>query len=159
MGKTSGCIVGVLHSGWSTCIYSGCMLNTVANWTGFFGNATPANSGGGCIQDGPFVNCTLSIGPGTGTTHHCIVLNFNSDFASFGNSTQVAFALAKPDFESFRQEIGGAFKPPPYKVHDSGHGMISGEMGNVFSSPGGTPRFSSFMLRSKYFNHSFYLQI
>ncbi|CZR69147.1 uncharacterized protein PAC_19047 [Phialocephala subalpina] len=108
----------------------------IANWTGFFGNSTPTNSGGGCIQDGPFVNYNLSVGPGTSVTSHCIVRNFNSNFAYLGNSTQVANTTKQPNFEAFRQESGGAFKPPPFKIHDSGHGMISGEMGNVFSSPG-----------------------
>jgi tyrosinase len=112
----------------------------IANWTGFFGNSTPTNSGGGCIQDGPFVNYNLSVGPGTSVTNHCIVRNFNSNFAYLGNSTQVANTTKQPNFEAFRQESGGAFKPPPFKIHDSGHGMISGEMGNVFSSPGGMSR-------------------
>lgn len=109
----------------------------IANWTGFFGNSTPTNSGGGCIQDGPFVNYNLSVGPGTLVTNHCIVRNFNNNSARWGNSTQVANTTNQPNFELFRQEAGGAFRPPPSKIHDSGHGMISGEMGNVFSSPGG----------------------
>jgi tyrosinase len=109
----------------------------VANWTGFFGNSTPSNSGGGCVADGPFKDVRLSVGPGTSVTDHCLVRNFNAGFARWGNSTQVANTTGQPDFESFRQETGGAFKPPPYKIHDAGHGMIGGEMGNVFSSPGG----------------------
>ncbi len=47
------------------------------------------------------------------------------------------------DFEAFQQEAGGAFMPPPFKIHDSGHGTVGGEMGNDFASPGGKFEFLS----------------
>ncbi|PMD60640.1 Di-copper centre-containing protein [Hyaloscypha bicolor E] len=108
----------------------------IFNWTGFFGNSTPTNSGGGCIQDGPFISYNLSVGPGSSVTNHCIRRNFNNNSARWGKVTQVANTTKQSNFEAFRQEAGGVFRPPPNKIHGSGHGMISGEMGNVFSSPG-----------------------
>jgi tyrosinase len=107
----------------------------ISNWTGFFGNSTPTNSGGGCIQDGPFNSYNLSVGPGTSVTNHRIVRNFNNNSARWGNSTQVANTIKQPNFEAFRQEAGGGFRPPPNKIHDSGHGMISGEMGTSSQVP------------------------
>ncbi|KAJ7573717.1 tyrosinase [Mycena floridula] len=109
----------------------------IEGWRGFFGNlTTPPGSGGGCIQDGPFKDYNLSIGPGTLVTNHCISRAINDNLVQYMTTAQFLNTTNQPTFELFRQEIGAAFKPPPLKIHDGGHGGVNGEMGNVFSSPG-----------------------
>lgn len=92
---------------------------------------------GGCVTDGPFASYTLSIGPGPLVTDHCLTRAINNKFLQYSTSAQVANTTKQPTFELFRQEAGGSFKPPPWKVHDSGHAGINGEMASLFSSPGG----------------------
>lgn len=110
----------------------------IPGYAGPFGNlSTLPGTGGGCLQDGPFKSYNLSVGPGTLVTNHCITRAISDHAISYMTSAQVANTTKQPTFELFRQETGGAFKPPPFKIHDGGHVTVSGEMGNVFSSPGG----------------------
>lgn len=94
-------------------------------------------AGGGCVTNGPFASYMLSIGPGQNVTNHCLVRRINDRLVQYGTTAQVQNTTIQTTFELFRQEAGGAFKPPPYKIHDVGHASVSGEMGNIYSSPGG----------------------
>ena len=50
-------------------------------------------------------------------------------------STAVANATIQPTFEIFRVEIEG--NPPIIKAHGGGHLGVGGDLGNLYSSPGG----------------------
>lgn len=114
----------------------------VPGWHGFNNELSfEPGAGGGCIQDGPFKNYNLSIGPGLAVTDHCLVRAVNNLGNAYVTAAKQAYTLTMTSFEDFRQEAGGAFKPPPYKLHDGGHVGVNGEMGNVFSSPGGEDKF------------------
>ncbi|KAJ7578733.1 hypothetical protein C8J56DRAFT_968947, partial [Mycena floridula] len=101
----------------------------IEGWRGFFGNlTTPPGSGGGCIQDGPFKTITFPLGLVL-VTNHCISRAINDNLVQYMTTAQFLNTTNQPTFELFRQEIGGAFKPPPLKIHDGGHGGVNGEMG------------------------------
>ncbi|KAL0572405.1 hypothetical protein V5O48_009566 [Marasmius crinis-equi] len=113
----------------------------IPGYEGPFGNYSEIpgwqyGSGGGCIQDGPFVHYNLSLGPGTVPTNHCIQRAFTPAFFSTITPEQVNHTLEKPTFELFRIELEGTPVTSTAKVHDGGHFAVSGEMNNRYSSPG-----------------------
>ncbi|KAG6888692.1 hypothetical protein C0992_007841 [Termitomyces sp. T32_za158] len=50
--------------------------------------------------------------------------------------TAVKHTLSMTTFEAFRIELEGRPVTPEAKVHDSGHRVIGGDMGDTYSSPG-----------------------
>jgi tyrosinase len=108
----------------------------IPGWSGPFVNQTGPGTGGGCLVDGPWKGFNLTVGPGSIPTNHCLNRAINNNSIAIMTTTQVLNTTKQVTFEDFRFEIGGAFRPPPRKLHDGGHGGINGEMGNVFSSPG-----------------------
>ncbi|KAF5337772.1 hypothetical protein D9758_016621 [Tetrapyrgos nigripes] len=110
---------------------------------GFFNNLTSlpgwelsAQTGGGCVTDGPFANYTLNIGPGTLKRKHCLTRAFNP--STFGGITgqNVKDTLAQYPFETFRIKLEGFPHIAGFETHTGGHLGVGGEMGNVYSSPG-----------------------
>ena len=91
----------------------------------------------GCVQDGPFADYTLKMGPGLLVTEHCLARGVNDTFGRYVNSSAVAYTLSFPTFEQFRVVLAGTRDPPVYGIHLAGHVAIGGEMGNFFSSPAG----------------------
>lgn len=93
--------------------------------------------GGGCVEDGPFANYTLSFGPGPSINTHCLVRAFNGSYEAFLTKAQVANTTKQPNFELFRIELEGQTVTPTTKIHDGGHFVVGGEMSDFHSSPGG----------------------
>ena len=92
----------------------------------------------GCVQDGPFANYILKMGPGLLNTEHCLTRGLNSTFTPYLTSSAVAQTLTYPTFDEFRVQLEGFLTPTFYPgAHIAGHSSAGGEMSNFFSSPGG----------------------
>ncbi|KAF9051996.1 hypothetical protein BJ165DRAFT_1601496 [Panaeolus papilionaceus] len=103
--------------------------------TGFGGNGAQATYPR-CLKTGPFADLTLSYGPGRQSTKHCLTRGFDRSMIEFLTSSAVANTTAQTNFEDFRTELEGQPVAPGFKLHDSGHLVVGGELGNVYSSPG-----------------------
>lgn len=107
------------------------------NLTHVPGYSTPG-IGGGCVVDGPFASYTLSLGPGTLVSDHCLQRAFNENFTPYLTTTQLDSTMALTDFESFRTVLEGIKTiPAAFGLHAGGHFAVGGEMNDVYSSPGG----------------------
>jgi len=92
----------------------------------------------GCVQDGPFADYTLRLGPGKLVTEHCLVRGFNSTVAAkYLTTTLVENTLSQENFEDFRIQLEGGSQTPDRRLHDSGHMSVGGDMSNFYSSPSG----------------------
>lgn len=102
--------------------------------TGFGG---PGTGAGGAVIEGPFASYNLSRGPGQMVSNHRLIRQFNHTMITYLTSAQVLNTTKQPTFERFRVELEGAPVTPTIKLHDAGHRLIGGDMGNTYSSPGG----------------------
>lgn len=92
----------------------------------------------GCVQDGPFANYTIKLGPGLLVTEHCLTRGIDNSFLSFLTSSFVAHVMSFPTYDEFRVELEGYLTPTLYLgPHIGGHISVGGEMSNFFSSPSG----------------------
>ncbi|KIM36965.1 hypothetical protein M413DRAFT_31352 [Hebeloma cylindrosporum] len=91
----------------------------------------------GCVGDGPFKDYVLHFGPGKLVTDHCLTRGIQDDYAEHLTSAAMANATQQPTFELFRVELEGIPFSGAFKMHDSGHLSVGGEMSNFYSSPGG----------------------
>ncbi|KAL1638483.1 hypothetical protein SLS56_000292 [Neofusicoccum ribis] len=103
--------------------------------------SVPGRTGGGCIQDGPFVNLTVNLGPLSDLSGNprCLARDFSPYFANryLGmNTTQVT--LSQPDFGWFDRVVEGGPSFDASGVHGGGHygvGGTYGQMGDLYASP------------------------
>ena len=89
----------------------------------------------GCVQDGPFANFKVHLGPGKTITEHCLMRGIDDEFTQSLSAAAVDKALNQPTFEKFRVELEGGEDRPA--EHGSGHLVIGGDLGNLYSSPAG----------------------
>ncbi|KDR79915.1 hypothetical protein GALMADRAFT_1169475 [Galerina marginata CBS 339.88] len=90
----------------------------------------------GCVQDGPFANYTLNVGPGKLITQHCLVRGFQDSFSKYLTTAAVTNTTNLLTFDDFRKEVEGHPFTDDFRMHDGGHVAVGGEMSNFFSSPG-----------------------
>ncbi len=102
----------------------------------------------GCVQDGPFANLTLHLGPGEHRTTHCLVRGIGNANSVFLNSTAVANATKSTTFEVFRVQLEGRPLTLEARMHDGGHVAVGGDMSNLFSAPGGAREIYRAMIAS-----------
>ncbi|KXN80929.1 Tyrosinase [Leucoagaricus sp. SymC.cos] len=121
--------------------------------TGFGGNgpfveidpsnpfAVPGRTGGGCVQDGPFKNMTVRMGPvgDVSGNPRCLSRDFSPYFAGrYLGRNVTKHTLAQPDYGWFARVVEGAPSFDDSGVHGGGHfgvGGTLGEMGDQFNSP------------------------
>jgi tyrosinase len=103
----------------------------------------PAKTGGGCVQDGPFVNMTVVFGPGPSVTANprCLSRDFAPSLATHTlNSSLVDWTLAATSFAEYDHRIQGlGIEVEGMTLHAGGHLSVGGDigdMGNMYSSPG-----------------------
>lgn len=102
----------------------------------------PGKTGGGCVQDGPFKNVKVNMGPKYNLTYNprCLTRDFSPYFASQTlNSSVVASALAGKTFKDFDTFVQGRFDIPDTTYHGGGHLSVGGDlgvMGDFYASPG-----------------------
>lgn len=87
----------------------------------------------GCVQDGPFANLTLHLGPGKLITERCLVRGFHPLWRRQLDSAAVNRVLASNNFEEFRVNIDQGKSG----LHGGGHPIVGGEMSNLYSAAGG----------------------
>ncbi|KAF4619307.1 hypothetical protein D9613_004840 [Agrocybe pediades] len=91
----------------------------------------------GCVQDGPFTNHTLSLGPRHLITDHCLTRGFDASSAvKYITTAARQNAFIQPTFELFRIELEGGSQTRDRRMHDGGHISVGGEMSDFYSSPG-----------------------
>jgi tyrosinase len=92
----------------------------------------------GCVQDGPFADYTLKMGPGLLATEHCLTRGLNNSLSRYLTSSFVDNFMSLQTFDQFRVGLEGLVTPTLYfGPHLGGHSAVGGEMSNFFSSPGG----------------------
>ncbi|KAH8671376.1 hypothetical protein BX600DRAFT_496092 [Xylariales sp. PMI_506] len=102
----------------------------------------PGKTGGGCVENGPFKNMSVNMGPGYNTTYapHCLTRDLAPSFAVQKlNHTIVQWTLAAKNYFEFDIRVEGGIDVPSMTYHGGGHlgvGGDLGEIGNVYSSPG-----------------------
>lgn len=103
----------------------------------------PGKTGGGCVSEGPFVNMTVTFGPGPNLTPNprCLRRDFAPSLAiaklSAEEANWVLSATTYGEFDHRLQGIGG--EPEGMTIHAGGHlgvGGDIGDIGNMYSSPG-----------------------
>ncbi|KAH9484984.1 Tyrosinase P [Psilocybe cubensis] len=82
----------------------------------------------GCVDNGPFADYTLHVGPGKLRTSHCLTRSISDGAKKFMSSSAVSTLSKSSTFEVFRTQLEA--------VSDDGHVMIGGEMSSPYSSPG-----------------------
>jgi tyrosinase len=95
-------------------------------------------TGGGCVPNGPFAPFLLHIGPGTSATTHCLTRGFNTVATGTIGQDLIANMYKQPTFGQFRVELEGTPSTDTFRIHDSGHLAVCGEMCDRYSSNGGT---------------------
>jgi tyrosinase len=87
----------------------------------------------GCVQDGPFANLTLHIGPGRLYTERCLVRGFDPSRRRQLSGPVIEGLMESRTFEEFRQgiDITGT------GIHTAGHALVGGEVSNLYSAGGG----------------------
>ncbi|KAI5856888.1 hypothetical protein BZA05DRAFT_347983 [Tricharina praecox] len=109
--------------------------NVTASWPYLAGQ-----TGGGCVNDGPFKDTVMNVGPGSTLTHnpHCLRRGLNPDTIPWLTSARVAIAQAKADFLSYDAAVQGAQDMNPADgiqlFHGSGHYIHGGDSTDFISS-------------------------
>ncbi|PPQ80872.1 hypothetical protein CVT25_001881 [Psilocybe cyanescens] len=119
---------------------------------------------GGCVMDGPFGynasdpnSFAVHVGPGKLVTTHCLVRGIDDSYKRFLSADVVKHALEQQTYEQFRLALEGGVDDDdskseesqhereeavpdndstPVSEHASGHMVVGGELGNLYSSPG-----------------------
>ena len=103
----------------------------------------PGKTGGGCVQDGPFVNMTVIFGPGPNleANPRCLARDFAPSLAVEKLSSEMAdWVLEAEAFTEFDFRLQGVgIDVDGMTIHAGGHlgvGGDIGDIGNMYSSPG-----------------------
>ena len=103
----------------------------------------PGKTGGGCVQDGPFVDMTVTLGPGASldSNPRCLRRDFSYWLISRTLTQDVVdWTLAATTYGEFDHRLQGTgIEPEGMTIHAGGHlgvGGDIGEIGNMYSSPG-----------------------
>ncbi|KAJ3526902.1 hypothetical protein NMY22_g9986 [Coprinellus aureogranulatus] len=91
----------------------------------------------GCVQDGPFKNWIVHLGPGKMNTEHCLVRGMQEFARQAYTTSNVDRILKAETFEDFRNL---ADELTMRGIHGSGHLLVGGEMTNTYSA-GADPLF------------------
>ena len=133
----------------STDIYSTPIFDPVAGFggNGDFVEHTPeknplnitGGTGGGCVQDGPFVPSNFTVNY---PKPDCLRRDFIPHIMNtFADPKLVEKVLSQPDYTSFARAIENVPSFDQPNIHGSGHfgvGGVLGTIGNASQSPGGT---------------------
>ncbi|OCK85065.1 Di-copper centre-containing protein [Lepidopterella palustris CBS 459.81] len=102
----------------------------------------PGKTGGGCVENGPFMNMSVNMGPGLSLTYNprCLTRDLSPYFASLKlNSTVVTTALSGQTFRDFDVYVQGTVTTDGMTYHGGGHLSVGGDLGvvgDVYASPG-----------------------
>ena len=100
----------------------------------------PGGTGGGCVQDGPFVKLTLNIGPGESLTYnpHCVSRSLNPTmgrYLNYSNIAPLAKATTFKEFDYITEATPTSLNQSvPITFHGAGHWAIGGGQDYLYSS-------------------------
>ncbi len=97
--------------------------------TGFGGDGLGDDS---CIQDGPFANLTLHLGPVYEITDHCLSRSINSNAIAWANQTYLDTVYAATNYS----DAWPLFSSWP---HTSGHATVAGVVSPTHTPLPATP--------------------
>ncbi|UKZ80146.1 hypothetical protein TrVFT333_007903 [Trichoderma virens FT-333] len=121
--------------------------------SGFNNIFIPSGSGGGCIQNGPFVNTTVNLGPVSpgmdgmtpsptgplGYNPRCLKRDFSKypvdTWMSLTNLLNITVGSASTSIFKFQNELQGRFSDGFLGMHAAGHYTMGGDASDLFSSP------------------------
>ncbi|KAH6653182.1 hypothetical protein BKA67DRAFT_647138 [Truncatella angustata] len=129
------------------------------NMTGFGGNGPyvnttdyettnvpvkiPYKTGGGCVEDGPFLNMSVNMGPGSNIEYNpqCLTRDFSPWLITQTlNTTVVDWGLSANSFAVYDYRTQGTgIEVSGMTYHAGGHLGVGGDIGtigNMYSSPG-----------------------
>ncbi|KAI4611632.1 uncharacterized protein J4E87_010482 [Alternaria ethzedia] len=104
-------------------------------------NEVPGRTGGGCVQDGPFVNMTVHLGPAASLARNdqCLRRDLAPDYAAmYVGRDKLDTVMAQADYGWFARTIEGGTAWDDSQIHAGGHfgvGGTYGQMGDPFASP------------------------
>jgi len=103
----------------------------------------PGRTGGGCVQDGPFKDMVVNMGPNDNITGNprCLSRDFSPYVAAtFSGVNMTIFNMKQPDFGWFARTIQDEPSIERMGIHGGGHfsvGGALGQMGDMQTSPAG----------------------
>ncbi|KAI4678830.1 hypothetical protein J4E81_010558 [Alternaria sp. BMP 2799] len=104
-------------------------------------NEVPGRTGGGCVQDGPFVNMTVHLGPAASLARNdqCLRRDLAPDYAAtYLGKDKLNTVMAQADYGWFARTMEGGPAWDDSQIHAGGHfgvGGTYGQMGDPFASP------------------------
>ncbi|KAL6853090.1 hypothetical protein ACO1O0_007643 [Amphichorda felina] len=104
-------------------------------------NDVPGRTGGGCVEDGPFKDLVVNLGPldDLSGNPRCLKRDFSPYFAGrYLGMNQTELTLEQPDFGWFDNVVEGGPSFDASGVHGGGHysvGGTYGQMGDLYASP------------------------
>ena len=104
-------------------------------------NDVPGRTGGGCVEDGPFRDLVVNLGPldDLSGNPRCLKRDFSPYFAGrYLGMNQTELTLEQPDFGWFDNVVEGGPSFDASGVHGGGHysvGGTYGQMGDLYASP------------------------
>lgn len=103
----------------------------------------PGKTGGGCVEDGPFVDMTVIFGPGPNleANPRCLARDFAPSLALEKlTADKVGWVLEAEAFTEFDHRFQGVgIEVEGMTIHAGGHLSVGGDIGdigNMYSSPG-----------------------
>jgi tyrosinase len=93
----------------------------------------------GCVQDGPFKDWVVHLGPGRMIADHCLVRGIQEMFRYAYTTAHVEETLRSKTYEEFRTVIDDMMFGS-FGIHGSGHALVGGKMTNTYSAGAGEPR-------------------
>lgn len=105
------------------------------------GMDVPGRTGGGCVQDGPFEDMVVRLGPldDLAGSPQCLKRDFSPYFAGrYLGLNQTKLTLAQPDYGWFDTVVEGGPSFDASGNHGGGHysvGGTLGQMGDLYASP------------------------
>jgi len=93
------------------------------------------------VPNGPFSGLIVALGPGNIVNTHPLTRILDETMLRYLTAEYVDNTTRQPTFELFRITLEGRPVTEGIKIHDGGHNLIGGDMGDTYSSPGGALHF------------------
>lgn len=103
----------------------------------------PGRTGGGCVQDGPFKDMVVNMGPGDNVSGNprCLSRDFSPYIAAtWSGANTTKLNMKQPDFGWFARTVQGEPSIAQMGIHGGGHYSVGGSlgtMGDIYNSPSG----------------------
>ncbi|KAJ3541489.1 hypothetical protein NMY22_g3870 [Coprinellus aureogranulatus] len=90
----------------------------------------------GCVGTGPFADAVMHVGPGKRFEDHCLDRKLSDNFrAQFTTSSIISNILSQTTYDNFWNSLDGFPFKTDFRLHDSGHSTLGGDMTSFYTSP------------------------